>query len=51
VIDAEAAGYGTVIRAVAPGETVMQTLTGDGFRDVARVTVVPKETAVPKENP
>jgi hypothetical protein len=32
-------GYGLLISALAPGETVMQALTGEGIRDYIRVRV------------
>jgi hypothetical protein len=32
-------GYGLLISALAPGETVMQTLTGEGIRDFLHVRV------------
>lgn len=39
VVAVEKSGYGLVITALSPGEAVLQTLTADGIRDLARVTV------------
>jgi hypothetical protein len=39
VIAVEPTGYGVIITALREGRTVMQTLSEDGFKDVALVTV------------
>ena len=39
VIAVSHTGFGILITALAPGETVMQSLWEDGFRDLARVRV------------
>jgi hypothetical protein len=40
IIAVEPSGHGVMINALRPGETVMQTLSEDGFKDVARITVL-----------
>jgi hypothetical protein len=42
VISVTHTGYGVLITARAPGETVMQTLGDEGFRDLALVKVLEK---------
>jgi hypothetical protein len=40
VIAVSQTGYGILITALQEGETVMQTVTGEGVRDIARITVI-----------
>jgi hypothetical protein len=40
VISVERTGYGLIIRALKPGETAMQTFTGNGVRDTAVIKVL-----------
>lgn len=40
IITVEPAGHGVMIIALRAGETVMQTLSEDGFKDIARITVL-----------
>ena len=39
VVAVEPSAYGLIIRALAPGTALLQTITGEGIRDIARVTV------------
>ena len=39
IIAVEQSGYGVLITALREGETVMQTPTEDGIRDIVRITV------------
>jgi len=41
VVSVEQTGYGFIVRALQPGEAVVQFFTGSGIRDIALVTVVP----------
>ena len=41
IIVTEQTGYGLLIRARAPGETLLQTVTGKGINNIAKITVVP----------
>jgi hypothetical protein len=47
VVAVEKTGYGLCITALSPGEAVLQTITADGIRDLARVTVTPRKAAYP----
>ena len=47
VIAVEKSGYGLLIEARAPGEAVVQTITTEGIRDLARVTVAVRKAAYP----
>jgi hypothetical protein len=39
VISVQQTGFGVLVSALKPGETVMQALGEDGFRDIARIRV------------
>ena len=41
VVAVESSGYGVVITALAQGETLMQTLTADGIKDIALIRIEP----------
>jgi hypothetical protein len=41
VVSIEPSGFGLIIKALNPGETVLQTLTEQGFQDIAYITVIP----------
>jgi hypothetical protein len=41
IISAELTGFGLAIKALKPGETVLQTLTGKGINNIAVITVAP----------
>jgi hypothetical protein len=41
VLAVQTSPFGLLIRALAPGETLLQTITAEGIRDIARVTVLP----------
>lgn len=45
VIAVEKTGHGLVIEGLSPGEAVLQTITVDGIRDLARVTVKARKAA------
>jgi hypothetical protein len=40
VISAEKSGYGLIVHALRPGETVIQIFTGNGVRDMAFIKVL-----------
>jgi len=39
VISAERSGYGLIIKALAPGKTILQTFGQAGFKNIAEITV------------
>jgi hypothetical protein len=39
IIAVEQSPFGIFVTAAGPGETILQTITADGIRDIARVTV------------
>lgn len=41
VVSVEHTGYGLLIKARSQGETVLQTMTGNGIRDIAIIKVIP----------
>ena len=41
VVSLERTGYGILVKALSPGETVLQTMTGEGIKDIAVITVTP----------
>lgn len=41
IIAIERTGFGIIIIALNPGETTLQTMTGDGIKNIAIVTVTP----------
>ena len=47
VIAVEKTGYGLLIEALSPGEAVFQTITSEGIRDLARVTVTAAKASYP----
>jgi hypothetical protein len=42
IISVEQSGYGVIVTALKAGETLLQTITAEGIRDIARVTVTEK---------
>jgi hypothetical protein len=43
IVSVSQTGYGVLITALAPGETVLQTVTAEGIRDLAAITVTEAE--------
>jgi hypothetical protein len=41
IVSIDRSGYGLIITAIKPGETILQTMTGNGIRDIAIVSVTP----------
>jgi hypothetical protein len=39
VVSVDRTGYGIIIKALSPGETTLQTITGSGIKNIAVITV------------